>query len=843
MARRIDKLQINALNASNNNILVARGGELAFDDPGNVFVGGATDAGFANVSLEANLANVALEANVANTVLSISNFTTDDLNEGSANLYFTDSRAITAVDPKLTTANVTELDNLYFTNARVLAALEGQDINLNDVTIYGDLTVQGNTTTLNTSTLVVEDKTILISSGASDSSAADNSGIVIDGAQANIIYQNTGDRFSINKNIQVTGNVSASDSVVANSFVSSGFGVPTIESATNIVLSANGTNGGAVVIQDSALRLRSYDDGAIANLTASAGDAIFNSSIGKAQIYDGANWANVGAGIADGDQDYSGNLLPTASNTYSLGSSDLRWKDLYLSGNTIFLGDVQLSSSNSKLVVNSIEANIIVTSNPTLYSAGRGITISQAGIIATSADDSEVYDIGIDESIGYEITNALQTALSFSNVTNFPALLYGFTITNASAATVNLDGQYRTNDGNVYPFANSLPISSANTLEFIGIKPEVLLPGTSILLRASANSSLYATFVYKTQDEASFTKFISNISTSGQFVDVFSTESSALVESVKVFNRTNSALPVTSIWSDLSNGIKSYLAANAVVSTKGFRELLGGPKLMKSGDKIRLANFGGSSNACTVMVSARYGEIYNVVQSSNIISEGETVTYSITTLNVPSFSTRYFRTVSATGNVNTSDFIGGNTGSFVIIDGAANITLTANSDLNADFEGDETFNLVIARDSVVGATLKTVDQTTLIRDTSNLINFSSASAPSSMFETEEAIITINMINALGSPGGTVYYTITGNADIYSNTSGAIEINNNTANLSIIAEASVPDNEERQFAVQIRRDSISGTIIGTTSNIIVKPIPGGPVGISATGGDEVIEIET
>ena len=39
MARRIDKLQINALNASNNQILVARGGELAFDDASNVIVG------------------------------------------------------------------------------------------------------------------------------------------------------------------------------------------------------------------------------------------------------------------------------------------------------------------------------------------------------------------------------------------------------------------------------------------------------------------------------------------------------------------------------------------------------------------------------------------------------------------------------------------------------------------------------------------------------------------------------------------------------------------------------------------------------------------------------------
>jgi hypothetical protein len=188
------------------------------------------------------------------------------------------------------------------------------------------------------------------------------------------------------------------------------------------------------------------------------------------------------------------------------------------------------------------------------------------------------------------------------------------------------------------------------------------------------------------------------------------------------------------------------------------------------------------------------------------------------------------------GNVVSADFVEGNTGSFVIIDNAANITLTVSSDQSEISEGEETFQLQITRQSLTGPLLRTSPDVVLIKDTSNLVNFSSASIPSFIFESEEAVITINTINAVGSPGGTVYYTITGNADIYSNTSGAITINNNTANLSIIAEGSVPDNQERQFTVQIRRDSVSGTIIGTTSNIIVKPVsPDLFDGLSATGG--------
>jgi hypothetical protein len=52
-------------------------------------------AGSPNSELS-NLANVALLANVSNSVLSISNFTTANLLEASGNLYFTNSRAISA---------------------------------------------------------------------------------------------------------------------------------------------------------------------------------------------------------------------------------------------------------------------------------------------------------------------------------------------------------------------------------------------------------------------------------------------------------------------------------------------------------------------------------------------------------------------------------------------------------------------------------------------------------------------------------------------------------------------------------------------------------------------------
>ena len=63
-----------------------------------------------------------LTGNVTGTVSSISNFDTDDLTEGSSNLYYTDARFDTRLATK-DTGDLSEGSNLYFTDARAIAAL------------------------------------------------------------------------------------------------------------------------------------------------------------------------------------------------------------------------------------------------------------------------------------------------------------------------------------------------------------------------------------------------------------------------------------------------------------------------------------------------------------------------------------------------------------------------------------------------------------------------------------------------------------------------------------------------------------------------------------------------
>ena len=76
--------------------------------------------------------------------------------------------------------------------------------NTGTLVVAGNLQVDGTTTTINSTTLTVDDKNIVIASGAADAAAANGSGITVDGASATILYQSSGDKWQFNKPISFT---------------------------------------------------------------------------------------------------------------------------------------------------------------------------------------------------------------------------------------------------------------------------------------------------------------------------------------------------------------------------------------------------------------------------------------------------------------------------------------------------------------------------------------------------------------------------------------------------------------------------------------------------------------
>ena len=78
------------------------------------------------------------------------------------------------------------------------------------VLLKGNLQVDGTSTTINSSTLTVDDLNLTLASGAADSANANGAGITIDGASATMTYTHSTTSFDFNKPVNVTGNASVS---------------------------------------------------------------------------------------------------------------------------------------------------------------------------------------------------------------------------------------------------------------------------------------------------------------------------------------------------------------------------------------------------------------------------------------------------------------------------------------------------------------------------------------------------------------------------------------------------------------------------------------------------------
>jgi hypothetical protein len=86
--------------------------------------------------------------------------------------------------------------------------------------------------------------------------------------------------------VVISGSLETTGPVTASAFAITSVGTPTIESATNINLTA----GGSVLITTSSLRLASFSDAQTSSLTAANGDMIYNSTTHKFMGYASGSW-------------------------------------------------------------------------------------------------------------------------------------------------------------------------------------------------------------------------------------------------------------------------------------------------------------------------------------------------------------------------------------------------------------------------------------------------------------------------------------------------------------------------------------------------------------------------
>ena len=269
----------------------------------------------------------------------------------TTNQYFTNAKVITAITPVLTTANVNEYGNLYFTIPRVFSALSYANLALNNLTLIGDLEVLGNVVTLNIGTLNIEDKNILLANGATNAAAADGAGITIAGAQANIVYQSTGDKFVVNKNLDVTGNLIIGSGAGANISGINSISANTIQIFGDVRASGNLIANGLII------RNISVSDQVLAgNIT--------GTSVTGANILADSVTSNIWNRL------YTANVIETAGNLYF---TTQRARDSFSAGNFIAIENGVISASATATVAND-STTILAQADTLSYSMGRSIS-------------------------------------------------------------------------------------------------------------------------------------------------------------------------------------------------------------------------------------------------------------------------------------------------------------------------------------------------------------------------------------------------------------------------------------------------------------------------------------
>jgi hypothetical protein len=210
--------------------------------------------------------------------------------------------------------------------------------------------------------------------------------------------------------------------------------------------------------------------------------------------------------------------------------------------------------------------------------------------------------------------------------------------------------------------------------------------------------------------------------------------------------------------------------------------------------------------------------IFGTIPTS--INEGASGTFNLVTTNIPNNTTLYWTIDNITTTnadfsaISGSFIVNNNTGSF-------NISVIADSLT----EGGETFTVSIRTTSTSGTVVAT-SSNIIINDTSIAAQlpptYTFGTIPTSINEGTLGTFNLNTTNIPNNT--TLYWTIdnitTTNAD-FSTTSGSFTINSNTGSFSIITIADSLTEGEETFTVSIRTNSTSGTVVATSSNIIIN----------------------
>jgi len=294
--------------------------------------------------------------------------------------------------------------------------------NTGTVVIAGNLQVDGTTTTINSTTMEVDDLNITLASGAANAAAADGAGITVDGASATLLYQSTPDAWSFNKNVGIGTDSPGTILQIGDGTTSEYITIDKSTTGESGILFKNAGNNKGKILLDSNENLQFY-----VNNTTNAMTILESGNVGIAgtppsDTNTGYPLLSIGEttaiqGLNDSNESFFGNnAIWKSDNSWEYVKNVRAAQMAFADGTTIFRQAASGTAGNditwSESMRIDTSGNVLIGTTSTtvgaLTSAGVGFRVDAANGILQTASNSNITAI-------FNRTNTDGQLISFRN--------------------------------------------------------------------------------------------------------------------------------------------------------------------------------------------------------------------------------------------------------------------------------------------------------------------------------------------------------------------------------------------------------------------------------------------
>ena len=179
--------------------------------------------------------------------------------------------------------------------------------------------------------------------------------------------------------------------------------------------------------------------------------SLLSGNVSTTDLIEGNNLYYTNARVQSALLNISGNILPSVSNTYNLGSPTQRWKSLFLEDKTIFLGNVAISLDDLTNKLTFIDtSNAAATISLQIGTGANSVTLdAQNGSLSTLLSPNSITSVMIapgaitsDKIGGFNTANVAEfTNLYFTNARAIGSFTAGSNISISPTGEISASGQ------------------------------------------------------------------------------------------------------------------------------------------------------------------------------------------------------------------------------------------------------------------------------------------------------------------------------------------------------------------------------------------------------------------